>query len=126
MKIKVAFVLGALLSTSAFAGPNRAVKVGNENLDACLGSALVTASTTLFSFDPRTGDANLDVVNVNTVVMTCDYEKAYNGDYVGIIVQPEGVDCGLSSDKPRHDYTGPCVSGWVKKQFLEPIAGGGF
>lgn len=126
MKSAAALFLGMFLSTAVFAGPNRPVNVGQPQLDACPGSALTTSTTTLFVHNPQTGFEDFKSVNLNMMVMVCDYETGYNGDYVGIIVNTGRIDCGLNNIQKRQPYTGPCISGWVKKQYLEGIAGGGF
>lgn len=97
------------------------VMIGGEaDLDACGGSGIVLATTTLITF--KSGQMSFDKVDLNTNVMSCDASE--DGAYVGIVFGKKGQDCGVGGPVPkRQEYKGPCKSGWIKKEFFELLAG---
>lgn len=113
------------LSTSAFAIPTGPVMIGGDvTHDACGGWGIATATTTLFTTNEM-GYSEFKVINVNQGVSLCDEKQDYDGEYYGVIFsKDENVNCFVSSpEAERQPYTGPCESGWVKKEHLLLIAG---
>lgn len=99
--------------------PSRNVQIGGSaEYDACGGSGIVTVTTTLFKL--KNGMVSFGKVNVNQSVNVCDED----GDFVGIVILKKGQNCGTGGNVPqRKDYTGPCESGWIKKEYFHMTAG---
>ena len=102
--------------------PNHNIQVGgSDEVDACEGTGIVTATTTLFGWDKK-NDRTFDKVDVNQFVAICG--ESEDNEYVGIVFGSKDQDCKVKSPiVVRGDYKGPCKSGWIKKTFLEYLAG---
>ncbi|WP_374073614.1 hypothetical protein [Bdellovibrio bacteriovorus] len=96
---------------------------GNEEEDACGSSGIALASTTLVQRS-KSGDVQFNTVPVNAMVYMCDYSGSEDSAWIGVVYGKKNQDCGVSSPiKDRQDYKGPCKSGWIKKSFIELVAG---
>ncbi|MFN3990084.1 MAG: hypothetical protein ACK4IS_07480 [Erythrobacter sp.] len=113
---------------SGEAGP-RHVMLSSEadNLDPCALAMI---------YDPPSGPdqgavmvfgtATTDFDMVDTLMHT---DKVWvcetSGDMIGIVYPPDGeMDCELSLPKTGSaPYSGPCQTGWVKREWVQIIAG---
>ena len=96
---------------------------GSSEFDACGGSGVVLATTTLITFS-KSGQMQFGAVPINTIVSMCDQSGEGEEAYIGIVYGLKNQNCGVSSPvKNKQDYKGPCKSGWIKKSFIELIAG---
>ena len=122
MKTFVCLSLIGFFSIAADAVPNRPVQVGGSlDYDACGGSGVILATTTLFTVN-SVGQIKFEKVELNQSAASCDSEE--NGEFIGIVFGKPGQDCRVGSPiRDRAPYSGPCKSGWVKKSFFELLAG---
>ena len=134
--LKFLFALVMTVSFTAFAKnaptfkrkpaslPSGNVQVGgSEEYDACGAVGVVLATTTLITFS-KTGQIQFGSVPLNSNVFMCDQSGEGEEAYVGIVFGVKNQDCGLGSPiKEKQDYKGKCKSGWIKKSFIELIAG---
>lgn len=102
--------------------PDNGVMVGGSSeFDACGGSGVVVATTTLFGWDKK-GQRTFGKVELNEFVSVCG--ESEDGEYVGIVFGSKKQDCKVGSPIAiRQIYQGPCKSGWIKKSFFEFLAG---
>lgn len=69
---------------------------------------------------PGPGYAMLDKVYNGYLLAICDER----GKWLGVVYSHETKDCGVSSPWPQaRPYTGPCLSGWVHRNFVGDFAG---
>lgn len=124
MRTAIALIL-IVFATSAWRIPSSPVETGGSATDdACSAQGVVLATTVLLT-SAEAGKAQVkSVVPAGTVVNFCDLKSSEQGDFIGVVVQEEGVECGTASPQPeRKPYQGPCKSGWIKKDFLILTAG---
>jgi hypothetical protein len=98
---------------------------GSTNEDACGAMGAVAgfksnSSVLAVRSGPGTSFAQTDSLPVETVVFVCDFQ----GDWIGIVYGKDLSTCAVSSPLPtKLAYHGPCLSGWVHKQYLRIVAG---
>ena len=69
---------------------------------------------------PGSGYTMLDKVYNDYLLNICDVR----GKWLGVVYSHETEDCGVSSPWPRPAaYTGPCLSGWVFRNYVKDFAG---
>ncbi|MCB9026613.1 MAG: hypothetical protein H6625_09875 [Bdellovibrionaceae bacterium] len=111
-----------LFCSGAFAYPTSEVQWGGESdLDACGASGYTMAETVLITEDSNGLTSFKTIIPAGTLVTVCDDDSGY----YGVLINEEGIDCGGGSAivPVRKTYDGPCKSGWIKKVFLQLVAG---
>lgn len=69
---------------------------------------------------PGSGYAMLDKVYNGYLLNICDER----GKWLGVVYSHETEDCGVSTPWPQPGaYTGPCLSGWVFRNYVKDFAG---
>jgi len=124
--------LGIIASTLAFGLPAHAqldvpISVeGGTGLDACAGIGVVAGLKAggdgflAVRAGPGSDHAKLDELVNGDLVSICDEREPW----LGIVYAKAGRDCGVSSPWPRSgNYTGPCPSGWVHRDWVRLAAG---
>ncbi len=99
---------------------------GGTGLDACAAVGVVAGLKAdgdgflAVREGPGTGHAMLDKLVNGDRVFICDER----GSWLGIVYSKTERDCGISSPwSQSRTYTGPCLSGWVHRYWIQLMAG---
>jgi hypothetical protein len=130
-KLITSMVLLATLAVPAIAAQNPSVPVipGNGDGDACPGNGIVSGLNPqgdgflAVKSGPGIGFQRIDKLYNGEEVYICEVR----GDWIGVIYTRKGdmARCNVSGPWRRATpYTGPCLSGWAHRNWIELYAGG--
>ena len=129
--LRVALAILASLPTFGLPAAHAQVTVpivveGGTGLDACASVGVVAGLKAdgdgflAVRAGPGTGHAMLDKLVNGDRVFICGEQ----GTWLGIVYSKTERDCGLSSPWSQSQaYTGPCLSGWVHRNWIQLMAG---
>ena len=116
-----------LAGAHAFADEHAGIPVrvgGDTDFDACSSVGVVSglkSGNLRVRLGPGTNYAPVDSVSAGQLLWLCDQSGPWRAV---VYTRDEEQDCGISSPiAERTDYTGPCRSGWVHKDFVSLFAG---
>jgi hypothetical protein len=99
---------------------------GGTGLDACASVGVVAGlkadgdNFLAVRAGPGTDHVLLDKLVNGDRVFICGEQ----GPWLGIVYSKTERDCGISSPWPQsRAYTGPCLSGWVHRNWIQLMAG---
>ena len=125
--ILAALALACLPATTGAQGSRVPVIAGQHaGLDACGTIGVVRGLDPMgdgflaVRAGPASGHAMLDKAYNGYLLNICDER----GKWLGVVYSHETEDCGVSTPWPRPGaYQGPCLSGWVYRNYVKDFAG---
>lgn len=127
-------ILATMLSVMLGTSPVEAAPAGlavvpvvieATDLDPCANGVVTALKTTGDGFlsvrsSPTPKGREIDRLFNGRTVYTC----ATRSQWIGIVYGPRENDCGVMTPWVRTlPYTGPCLSGWVHRRWIEIYAG---
>ena len=118
------FISLVVFTTYLYADENVPVVVGSDDdMDACMTLGLSTSkqSESVVRAGPSSTSAVMDKVKNGQLVWMCSFKE----EWVAVVyATSDNMDCGVSRHiNPAQIYIGPCKSGWMHKNNVEPAAG---
>lgn len=115
-----------LASPNSEAPKAQSVMLSASETDPCAYGAITGAGKgSVIVFDaPNVEAQKIDYLADDDAIWVCDSAETKDGAMMGIVYSVKGVDCDVSSPvKATKPYDGACKTGWVREEYIAPLAG---